>query len=313
MLERTRVALGGESRRPLVKTKLGHAVQLELLREAKVWELLGDAAKQRFEASGVVAVDGVFYVIFDNTSLIGRIGAGLSRGDVQNRLIAQRFDRDEGYEDIAHDHWSGRFFILSESLPHGRGFFAKVREYDASFGHVASAWLDFPLAAANKGLEGLTCLRRAGQTYLLGLCEGNRCKGGAAGRRPGGGRIQVFARTARGWDHVDTIRLPSSLPFKDYSGVALAGDRLCVVSQESSALWVGRLAPSAWQVLDDITTYEFPRDEDGKTVYGNIEGVSWLSDAHVVVVSDKAKPDQKRRCRSKDQSIHVFALPPAAR
>ena len=296
-----------------MNTKLRHAVQLELLREAKVCDLLGDVAKERFEASGVVVVDGVFYVIFDNTSLIGRIGAGLSPEDEQNRLIAQRFDRDEGYEDIAHDHRSGRFFILIESLPHGHGFFAKVREYDASFGYVASAWLDFPLAGANKGLEGLACLRRAGQTYLLGLCEGNRCKEGAAGRRPGGGRIQVFARTARGWDHVDAIRLPSSLPFKDYSGVALAGDRLCVVSQESSALWVGRLAPSAWRVVDDGAVYRFPRDEDGKTVYGNIEGVSWLSDTHVVVVSDKAKPDQKRRCRSKDQSIHVFALPFAAR
>jgi hypothetical protein len=122
----------------------------------------------------------------------------------------------------------------------------------------------------------------------------------------------VFARTEQAWGHVDTIRLPSSLPFEDYSGLALAGDRLCVVSQESSALWVGRLAPSEWQVADDVAVYQFPRDDDGNTLYGNIEGVSWLSATHVVVVSDKAKPDQKARCRSKDQSIHVFAIPLAA-
>ena len=292
-----------------MKTKQRDLVQLELCREAKVSELLGDAAKDRFEASGVVAVDDVFYVIFDNTSQIGCIDAGLSPGDKHNRLIAQRFDREEGYEDIAHDPSSGRFFVLIESLPHGRGYFAKVREYDSSFSCVASAWLDWPLPSPNKGLEGLTCVRRAGQLYLLGLCEGNRCKDGAAGRRPGGGRIQVFARTARGWGHVDTIRLPSSLPFEDYSSVALAGDRLCVVSQESSALWVGRLAPSEWRVADDGAVYQFPRDDDDKTVYCNIEGVSWLSATHMVVVSDKAKPDQKARCRCKDQSIHVFALP----
>ena len=295
-----------------MKTKLRGAVELELCREAKVCDLLGDAANERFEASGVVAIDEVFYVIFDNTSQIGCIGGGLSPGDQHNRLIAQRFDRDEGYEDIAHDRSSGRFFILIESLPHGRGYFAKVREYDSSFSYIASAWLDWPLPSPNKGVEGLTCVRRAGQLYLLGLCEGNRCKDGAAGRRPGGGRIQVFARTEQGWGHVDTIRLPSSLPFEDYSSLALAGDGLCVVSQESSALWVGRLAPSEWQVADDVAVYQFPRDDDGNTLYGNIEGVSWLSATHVVVVSDKAKPDQKARCRSKDQSIHVFAIPLAA-
>ena len=292
-----------------MKTKLRDAEQLELCREAKVSELLDAAAKERFEASGVVSVDGTFYVIFDNSSQIGCIGDGLSQGDEHNRLVAQGCDRDEGYEDIAYDHSSGGFFILIESLPRGRAFLAKVREYDSSFGYIASAWLDFPLASPNKGLEGLTCVQRAGHTYLLGLCEGNWCNEGEAGRQPGGGRIQVFARTAQGWGHVDTIRLPPSLPFKDYSSLALAGDRLCVVSQESSALWVGRLAPSEWRVADDVARYRFPCDDHGEPFYCNIEGVSWLSDTHVVVVSDKAKPDQERRCRSKDQSIHVFALP----
>ncbi len=72
--------------------------------------------------------------------------------------------------------------------------------------------------------------------------------------------------------------------------MALAGDRLCVVSQESSALWVGRLARSAWRVVDDGAVYRFPRDDDGKVVYCNVEGVAWLSDTQVVVVSDKTKP-----------------------
>jgi hypothetical protein len=43
-----------------------------------------------------------------------------------------------------------------------------------------------------------------------------------------------------------------------------------------------------------------------------VEGVSWVSaDRVVVVVSDRAKPDgrQDERCRAKDQSIHVFAIP----
>ena len=40
-----------------------------------------------------------------------------------------------------------------------------------------------------------------------------------------------------------------------------------------------------------------------------VEGVSWLSPDLVVMVSDKAKPEQDSRCRAKDQSIHVFRVP----
>jgi hypothetical protein len=296
-----------------MKTKLRDATALDLCRETKVSELLAEAANERFEASGVVAVDDAFYVVFDNRSDIGCFGSMLVPADTQNRLIGQQFDDDTGYEDIACDPSTGRFFILIESLPHKGGFRAKVREYDRSFGYIASAWLDFPLPGPNKGMEGLACVQRAGQTYLLGLCEGNRCKEGEASRQPGCGRIQVFAKNGQRWAHVDTIPLPSSLPFKDYSSMALAGERLCVVSQESSALWVGSLRPSQWQVADDGRVYQLPRDVDGKRIYGNVEGVSWLSDTHVVLVSDKAKSDQKRRTRSKDQSIHLFALPAAVR
>jgi hypothetical protein len=293
-------------------TTLREAVALELCREAKVSDLLGVAENERFEASGVAAVDGMLYVIFDNRSEIGSFGAALLPADERSRLIRQQCDRDTGYEDIAHDASTGRFFILVEALPHRDGFFAMVREYDSSFAYIAGAWLDFPLAGPNKGLEGLACVRRAGQTYLLALCEGNRCADSEAGRRPGGGRIQVFARNGKRWGRVDTMRLPPTLPFEDYSSIALAGERLCVVSQESSALWVGRLAAADWRLADDGATFQFPRDDEGHRVYCNVEGVSWLSDRHVVVVSDKAKPDQTRRCRSKDQSIHVFALPAAA-
>ena len=69
--------------------------------------------------------------------------------------------------------------------------------------------------------------------------------GRVGGTRPGGGRIQVFrGGSAGGWVHTGTIRLPRTLDFEDYSGIAAAGDRLAVVSQASSALWVGRLAPA---------------------------------------------------------------------
>jgi hypothetical protein len=294
-----------EARRRMERQRL-----LVLEREAKLAPLLSGVVDRRLEASGVLAGDDCFYVIFDNAPDIGRLGTGLMREAGANFLIPQvRGDR-AGFEDIAHDVPAGRYFVLIEASPRGAGFMAKVQEYASGFAYRESAWLDFPLEGPNKGLEGLTCVPRAGRTFLLGLCEGNRCKDGREGRRPGGGRVQVFERGSRQWDHVGTIRLPSSLWFEDYSSLSVAGDRMAVVSQASSALWVGRLRPSSWELADDEGVWVFPPDQDGKTVYCNVEGVSWVAPDRVVVVSDRAKREgQDQQCRAKDQSIHVFTIP----
>ena len=284
--------------------------QLELLEEEKIFELLRGAMDLRLEASGVIAKDWFFYLIFDNIPHIGRIGGDLSRVAREHHLIPQERSHGAGYEDIAYDRFSNRFYLLIEAQPHSRGFMAQVDEYDEHFRYISSAWLDFPLDQSNKGLEGLDCIHREEQTYLLGLCEGNWCKGGAAGRRPGGGRIQIFSKGHHHWDHAGTIRLPESLWFEDYSGLAVAGDRIAVVSQASSALWVGRFSPSSWEIADEGSIYRFPRNDRGKTVYCNVEGISWITPDRVVVVSDRAKAVvQGKRCRAKDQSIHVFTIP----
>jgi hypothetical protein len=286
-------------------------LRLVLEREAKLASLLPGAAGRRLEASGVLAGQGGFHVVFDNAPEIGWVGAELAAGAAANRLIVQGRGRHSGFEDIAHDPAAGRFYVLVEAQARGRGFAAEVQEYDQDFVYLGRAWLDFPLDGRNKGLEGLTCVHREATTYLLGLCEGNRCRDGEEGRRPGGGRIQVFERGERQWDHAATIRLPAALPFEDYSSLAVAGDRLAVVSQESSALWAGRLHRTSWEVAGTGAVWEFPPDREGRTVYCNVEGVSWISADRVVVVSDRAKRDgrQDERCRAKDQSIHVFTIP----
>jgi hypothetical protein len=55
----------------------------------------------------------------------------------------------------------------------------------------------------------------------------------------------------------------------------------------------------------------FPRDDNCNVQYCNIEGVHWLNDDLLVTVSDQMKDggEQNFRCLSKDQSIHVFAIP----
>lgn len=283
--------------------------QLELLEEAKISELLPGVAGQRFEASGVVARDGWFYVIFDNSTNIGCIRDGLHAIE-GNRLIEQSREGITGYEDIAYDPVTNRFYLLIEVLPHFGKLVAKVEEYDEQFRYIASGWLDFPLDHPNKGLEGLTCIHQADQTYLLGLCEGNRCRGGAAGRKPGGGRVHIFRKEQDRWDHVGTMRLPKSLLFEDYSSLAVVDDRIAVVSQASSAAWIGKFSSASWEVVDEGNVYRFPVDDKGKMLYCNIEGISRVDAARFVVVSDKAKvKEQSKRCCAKEMSIHVFKTP----
>jgi len=289
-------------------------LQLELVKEAKIFDILEGRLDPRLEASGVLARDGLFYVIFDNLPHIACVGAELSSAAAANHVIEHDRGHRRGFEDIAYDSRNGRFYVLIESLPRGRAkFMAAVQEYDINFGYLDCAWLDFPLDRPNKGLEGLTCVHRRGRTYLLGLCEGNRCQGGEEGRVPGGGRIHVFQRGRHHWDRVAKIRLPETVLFVDYSGIAVDGDRIAVVSQVSSALWVGNLASSGWQVTGAGTSYALPRHAGGGILYGTAEGVSWIAPDQVVMVSDKAKPGQDHRCRAKDQSIHIFRIPASAR
>jgi hypothetical protein len=285
--------------------------QLELVKEAKIFEILGGALDRRLEASGVLAKDGLFYVIFDNLPHIAGIGPELSPTAGGNHVIWQDKGHRSGFEDIACDSRNGRYYVLIESLRRGHGkFMAMVQEYDADFGYLGNAWLDFPLDRPNKGLEGLTWVERQGQSYLLALCEGNRCKGGREGRTPGGGRVHAFRRGRHDWERVGKIRLPDTVLFEDYSGIAVTGGQIAVISQVSAALWVGELAPSSWQVTGVGTTYALPRGADGGIVYGTAEGVSWVAPDRVVMVSDKAKPEQDRRCQEKDQSIHIFCERP---
>jgi len=283
--------------------------QLQLVREAAVRDLLPAGAPKRLEASGVVVVDARFYVIFDNVREVAVINADLDRID-ENRLVPTGLEDRAAYEDIARDPATGHLYLLIESAPRRGGYMARVEEYDAQLRFLWAGWLELPLPEPNKGIEGLDCVDRDGVTYLLGLCEGNRNRGGGAGRRPGGGRVEVFRRGRRNWKRHATIKLPKTLPFTDYSAISVSGDRLAVVSQESSALWLGSLVPSTWQLAGPGRTYLFPRDKRGDIAYCTVEGVCWRTPEEFVMVSDRPKPDvHNPRCHAKGESLHLFALP----
>jgi hypothetical protein len=261
------------------------------------------------EASGVIIRGAHYYVIFDNVRRIARIHRSLEPGSKRHSWFGRKRD-GEGYEDIAFSRYTRRFYLLIEAEKHPDGTYkALIDECDESAQYKRRRWVDFAFEKRNTGFEGLCAVRWRGQNYLLALCEGNRCRSGRAGRKPGGGRLHVLQCSGTLWKPVARIKLPPTVTFEDYSAVALRGSRMAVLSQQSSRLWIGRLHFGSWAIAGKGKTYEFPRTRKGKIKYRTLEGICWLTDRSFVCVSDLSNRRDSKRCRKKDQSIHVFKLP----
>jgi len=284
---------------------------LTLVRERKIRELMRkrDSAK-RWEASGILVQRGCYFVVFDDRTSIARIADDL-RPNAKNELFGVAH-KVCGYEGITYNAALRRYYLLVESREQADGIYqAQIVEYDDQFKYLNERPLDFSFNSENKGFEAVTHVRRGGQDYLLALCEGNQCKCGKQGRKPGGGRIQLFEKRKKFWRHAGAIALPASVRFVDYSGMSIDKGSVAVVSQVSSMLWVGKFDGDRWGWRDAGKLYEFPRSKDGAIRYGNIEGVGWITPAQIVTVSDRRKKsDQPDKSLSKkDQSIHVFEIP----
>jgi hypothetical protein len=280
-----------------------------VVRERKLVELI--PAPQYggvLEASGVVVKDGRYIVVFDNVRRIAQIGPGLAPGAADHSWLS-RLRQGEGYEDIAYSPHLHRFFALIEAEKHPDGTYkAIIEEFDEQLRYKGRGRVDVPFEKRNRGFEGLTAVHSNSADYLLALCEGNEGRAGIRGKTPGGGRIHVLQKRGQGWHSISQIRLPSSLDFKDYSALALRGDRLAVVSQKSARMWIGKLRLKTWTIDDDGRTYDFPRNAQGKRLYCTVEGVDWLSPTTFVMVSDLCKKGYPARCAGTDQSIHIFRL-----
>jgi hypothetical protein len=285
--------------------------ELQLVAERRIYDLLPNGGPGRAEASGVLAMEDRLLVIFDDSTAIAILDQDLSR-TAENRLVYPnpRLAPDRyagaGYEDIARDPASGHLYLLVEAVEREERLMPRLEILDADFERHSQAFLDFAIEEENKGMEGLTCFSREGELTLVALCEGNWCSGGKKGERPGGGRLQLFRPSAGDCEHLGTINLPPDLWFVDYSSVAIRGDRIAVLSQQSAALWVGAFRPGSWAIADHGSSYYLPHNKEGDRQYGTAEGVSWLDEDRLVVVSDKAK---KRRFEDKQRSLHIFALP----
>jgi len=226
--------------------------ELVLVTERRIAELFPAGGAGRMEASGVLANEQGFLVIFDDSRNIGGVGADLA-DPAGNVVITPSGAADspawDGYEDIARDPLTGEDHLLVEVAEHADGeWMAKVERVDAGFTRISASWLPFRLPDAGKGMEGLTCVVRDGVTYLPAICEGNRCEGGTAGRRPGGGRIQVFTRSlsrqAAIGAHLRTARLKPSR-VKATAGTQRSVSCLSYVASSTSSTASGALGSTS--------------------------------------------------------------------
>jgi hypothetical protein len=282
---------------------------LKLVRERKLADLLDPPIRGAvFEASGVIAVGNMCYVALDNIRRVAQMGTHLRPESSDHKWVGGR-RAGEGYEAITYSKDRKRFYLLIEAAKHPDGTYkAIIEECDHQWRFKGRSWVDFTFEKRNTGFEGLAAVHAGGRNYLLALCEGNHCRQSRKKRKEGAGRIHVLEQRAAAWHPVASIKLPPHVNFKDYAGLALRQDRLAVVSQESSRLWIGRLQRGRWKIDGRGRVYDFPRTKKGKRRYLTVEDISWLSPQTLVAVSDLRKRRHPKRSERTDQSIHIFKI-----
>jgi uncharacterized protein YjiK len=289
----------------VMKTISGAATLAAPVAEAKIYKLMpGYDSDDKFEASGVYYLNGYFYVACDNLFKIAKIKSTLPINSNDNTMLSSG-SGDSGFEGISYDdNNTPNFFVVEEAVQNGSVYNPRIREYSASMSYQSSMWAEYNFTSsnANKGFEGIAWVFRNGEDYILGLVEGT-------------GKIPVLHKTSTKWEKVAEITLPSSVTFNDYSDIAVYGNKVAITSQEDSQIWLGTLSTTSWSITGG-TAYNFPKGNSSGVVgsgsnvlYGNIEGVSFINNNQIVVVSDKKKDDQPSYQSYKDQSIHIFNLP----
>lgn len=297
---------------------------MKTISDAPLARLLGGKL-DRYEASAVAMLRGtsVAYVLFDNSYAIGRIrGAGTGLYS-SGALLAWdgRPEEESDFEFLAFNATDGKYVAGREAVEIGSSgkFHAVAWETDLDrrgleTGMKCTAQFEFD--SGNKGYEGGAIIDDGnGGSYLLGLCEGNFCKGGHLGKMAGNGRIVVMRKVVIGdeciYKQVQILKLGKKMNFVDYSDMDVRGNRIAITSQENSSVFVGYISVRNGVVsIGKGKVYDFPRGENCEKIYCNVEGIAFVDEESkfLVAVSDAMKSSQDYRCLEKDQSIHLFQI-----
>lgn len=130
------------------------------------------------------------YVVFDNTYQIGAICTSSGRSlNCTDRLLdwpdPSLKGKKSSFEGIAYNPLSDTHFLVQEAIETSttKVFQANVFEIHINLTDlipvhiIESCSVDLDFRSENKGFEGLEFIfhQSSGQTYLLGLCEANKC------------------------------------------------------------------------------------------------------------------------------------------
>jgi hypothetical protein len=236
------------------------------------------------------------------------------------------------YEGITWIRSTGNFLLARENaLDIGvKEFYTEILEVNVAADHsnytiIEECVLDFKFDSDNKGIESVRHFEWNDSLYMLALCEGNNCLSGKSGNQPGNGRILLTQHvnatdtTPCSWKVIKMINIPPEAAFIDYAGIGYwrpndADSKFMfgVLSQESSALWVGEFDLDLWEFTTGVGhVYHFPRDDACFVQHCNVEGFQFLDKGMIVVTSDRMKGHGKQsfHCFDNDQSILYFNLP----
>ena len=272
-------------------------LMLSIEAECRFRDLLPQPGDGRFEASGVVRIGPWLWVVFDNTRCVARLPIALDSRGTWIDLSGSA----EGFEDIAYSTGSRRFLLLVESVRRGNVYVSAIDEYDSRRQFLQRRTIEGALLRQNKGYEGLAYATFQGREFVLALRE--RSKEPIP-------HVDLLTPAQTTWRVEHTIALPPSAQFTDYSALAVRGRRIAVLSQEDAKLWLGRLTADG-SAAEDGVVFNFPRTrKKHKRRYYTLEGLDWINDDRIVVVSDRAnRRKHPKRARRRDESIHVFRLP----
>ena len=277
----------------------------------KKFSELSQYDKVLYEAKDIKYVNNKYYVIFNNTNRIGIINNELSD---KLSLIANLTDKDVlNFDGITS--YQGKFYIVSKALEKEGSFYPGIHEFDEKFEEHQFSWTDFPLTKEDSGISAIAHISHGNESYILGLCEFNFCRGDDL-KSSGNGKIQVFKKEKTIWKHIAFIDIPHHIDFLNYSAMDVLDNKIVVVSRLSSKIWVGRLSETSWSIIGIGHVFAMPKgNEKGevgkgqKIIYCSVDGVSWVDHHTIALVSNKMHSVSPAECQYKEQMIHIFEVP----
>ncbi|MBF0180288.1 MAG: hypothetical protein HQM03_09715 [Magnetococcales bacterium] len=269
--------------------------------------------QKRLEASGVAVKGDTCWVIFDNITSIAEIALQDNEFGACRLHEPGKHAGIDGFEAISYHAAEEQFHVAVESVKIGKKYHPLIAELKQNLQPKPFKLLDVPFTGESKGFEGIAVITRPSDqaVLLFGLCEGNFCESNdERSKKRGNGRLHVFMRDKRKWLNMKIILpIPPAAAFRDYSDIAIraAGDgrsaAVAITSQEDKSIWIGRIDLDRLGFIDDGEVFPFPGED-----FCNVEGVDWVNDNTIVIVSDKAKSDQPNGCKGKEMSIHLLRI-----